>query len=46
VAFSVASPGYFEPLQTTWLGRAIVIGIVLLWGSSIALARKILAVDL
>jgi tight adherence protein B len=46
VAFSVASPGYFEPLQTTWLGRAVVLGIVLLWGTSIALARKILAVDL
>lgn len=46
VAFSAASPGYFIPLQATWMGRFVLIAVVGLWLLALGLARSIMAVNL
>lgn len=40
------APGFFDPLETTPLGHAIVAAATLLWVSAALLARRFLAVDL
>lgn len=39
-------PGYFDPLRTTWVGYIISAVIGFFWITSIAMARKILQVDI
>ena len=46
VAFSLVSPGYFDPLSETVVGGACATLGFLLWGASIASARRILRVDI
>lgn len=46
LGFNAVSPGYFEPLTSSlvgWIVTAVAFGC---WGSSIVVARRILAVDL
>jgi tight adherence protein B len=44
--FNSVSPGYFEPLQHTATGLAVVSLAVSLWVGSLLIARKVLAVDI
>jgi tight adherence protein B len=46
IAFSLASPGYFDPLQTQWVGRLVLAGAAVLWLSALFLAKAILTVDI
>lgn len=46
VAFSLASPGYFDPLQEQWVGRLVLAGAAVLWLSALFLAKAILVVDI
>jgi tight adherence protein B len=43
---SSVSPGYFDPLTESIVGYGLVVAAVLFWGSSLVVARKILAVDI
>lgn len=45
-AFNRVEPGYFDPLQTTFAGQVAVGVAVVLWLSSILVARKVLTVDI
>lgn len=45
LAFSAFSEGYFDPLGDSATGITIIVVAVLLWVSSILVARKVLAVD-
>ena len=45
-AFSAMSPGFFDPLQTSLYGK-IAMGIAMtLWLAALAVARKVMQVDL
>jgi tight adherence protein B len=46
IAFNLASPGYFAPLQDLWVGRLVLAGAATLWLSSLFLAKAILVVDI
>jgi tight adherence protein B len=46
VAFSVISPGYFDPLSDTVVGGVCTTLGLALWGASIVSARRILRVDI
>jgi tight adherence protein B len=46
VSFDLASPGYFDPLTTSAVGYVVIVLSTCLWIGAVALARKILAVDL
>jgi tight adherence protein B len=45
-AFNAVSRGYFDPLTASALGYLVTIVALALWGGSIVVARRILAVDL
>jgi tight adherence protein B len=45
-SFNWLSPGYFDPLQHTATGVAVVSFAVFLWGGALLIARKVLAVDI
>jgi tight adherence protein B len=46
VAFDMTSPGYFDPLTTSAVGYVVIVIGTSLWIGAVALARKILAVNL
>lgn len=46
LAFQWVSPGYFEPLYATFVGRLVALAAVGLWLSAVLAARAIMAVDL
>lgn len=46
VAFHVIEPGYFDPLQHSFVGQLCVAAASLLWVGSLLVARKIMAVDI
>jgi tight adherence protein B len=46
VAFSLISPGYFDPLSETVVGGVCTTLGLALWGASIVAARRILRVDI
>jgi tight adherence protein B len=45
-AFNLLDPGYFTPLQTTFLGTLIMIAALTFWIAGLLLARKIVKVDI
>lgn len=45
-AFSLLDPGYFVPLQTTFLGTLVVIVALTFWIVGLLLARRIVKVDI
>jgi tight adherence protein B len=45
-AFNAVSRGYFDPLTSSALGYVVTLVALGLWGGSIVVARRILAVDL
>lgn len=45
LAFHLIDPGYFAPLQSSFVGQLCVVVASLFWGGSILLARKIMVVD-
>jgi tight adherence protein B len=45
-AFTMIDPGYFDPLQTTFMGTLLIILALGLWLASLLAARKILKVDI
>lgn len=46
LAFHWVSPGYFEPLYATFVGRLVALAAVGLWVSAVLAARAIMVVDL
>lgn len=46
VLFDTASPGYFDPLTTSAVGYVVIVISVCLWIAAVAVARKILSVDI
>jgi tight adherence protein B len=46
VVFKLISPGYFDPLQNTYLGRIVAGVAILIWLGAMLLARKLAQVDL
>ncbi len=46
LVFELAQPGYFRPLTESFTGACIMVVSLLMWGSSIAMSRKILSVEL
>ncbi len=45
-AFNMVSPGYFQPLESTFVGYIIVAIAMLFWIASIVVALKVLRVDI
>jgi tight adherence protein B len=45
-AFNAVSPGYFDPLQHTYTGFAVVAVAAFFWVVGLLIARKVLAVDI
>jgi tight adherence protein B len=45
-AFNSVSPGYFDPLQHTAVGLAVVSVAIFFWVGALLLARKVLSVDI
>jgi tight adherence protein B len=45
-AFNSVSPGYFDPLQHTVTGLAVVSAAVFFWVGALLIARKVLVVDI
>jgi tight adherence protein B len=41
-----SDPHFFDPLVSSFTGHLVIAGAVVLWGLAIALARKILQVDI
>lgn len=46
LGFDMASPGYFDPLTASVIGYVVIAISICLWIGAIAVARKVLAVDL
>jgi tight adherence protein B len=46
VSFDLASPGYFDPLTTSAVGYVVIAISTCLWIGAVAVARKILSVDI
>jgi tight adherence protein B len=46
MAFDMVSPGYFDPLTSSAFGYAVIVLSTALWIGAVAVARKILAVDI
>ncbi len=46
MGFNSVQPGYFDPLQKTFVGYLVLSVAVLFWISSLLLARKVLTVDI
>ncbi|HVM68990.1 MAG TPA: hypothetical protein VM204_04055, partial [Gaiellaceae bacterium] len=44
-AFHAVQPGYFDPLQQSFVGQLCVGAAVALWIASLLVARKVMAVD-
>ena len=46
IVFDIASPGYFSPLTTTFVGWIVMALALVFWASSLVMARNVLAVDI
>lgn len=46
LSFDMASPGYFDPLTDSTVGIVVIVISTCLWIGAVAVARKVLAVDL
>lgn len=46
LAFRTVNPGYFDPLLTSWAGWLMIAVAVILWFTSLLVARQVLAVKL
>jgi tight adherence protein B len=45
-AFNAVQPGYFDPLQKSFVGYIVLTVAMLFWVASLLIARKVLAVDI